>query len=237
MKRKFIALAMAGMLIGAISFAQIPKGSLLIGGSAGFGSYKENAIRSQPYYSNSTIKHRSHSVSPSFGMAVKDNLIIGADITYEEQTQKVNYTYPYMGPVVLPYFQNKKYKNYSKGGGVFVRQYWGIARNFYVFGQGRLGFAITRNEYGQATNPSATFLKGWNVNASVYPGLSYAISKKVHLESTFFNLLTLQYQNQNNTSDPEVGVAAPYKRTQFSVSSSFDNATAFSLGVRVLLSK
>lgn len=235
MNKKFMALAVAGVLVCSLSQAQIKKGSLLFGGSAGYGAYKEETAYSQPYSYQAKTKFRNYSVSPSIGKAVKDNLILGLDITFEEQKEKllsVN-----SGGIGIPVMGRTEFRSYAKGGGIFARQYWGIATNLYVFAQARLGFAVTRQEFDPASGNRSSYLKGWNANASLYPGLSYAISRKVHFESTFFNLLTLQYKKQKNETDPESGSSNPYTRKGFSVSSSFDNATAFTLGVRVLLSK
>ena len=235
MYKKSIALAVAGALICSMSQAQIRKGSLLIGGSAGYGAYKEERTNSLITGSTTEVKYRNHTLSPSFGKAIKDNLIIGMDVTYEVSKEKLRQKIS--GNIAVPYVAPRDFENSSIGAGFFVRQYWEVARNFYAFGQGRLGFAITREEYDQSIVITSDYLKGWNVSASVYPGLSYAVSRKVHLESTFFNLLTLQYRQQKVDSDVETGSGSSWKKNNFSVSSSFDNATAFTLGVRILLSK
>jgi hypothetical protein len=232
MKRKFIALAIAGCFVSALSQAQIRKGSTLIGGSAGYSAYKADKLPDANW--NRETKFRSFSFSPSFGIAIKDNLIVGADILLEGSKEK----YADIPNFPAPFNKTEDYKNYSRGGGVFVRKYWGVANKLYVFGQGRLGVAVTREDFKPYENSINSYLKGFNVAASVYPGLSFAVSRKVHLESTFFNLLTVEYSKKKyKGGDLEIGNRMTGEFSNFRISSSFDNATAFTLGVRVLLSK
>ena len=101
-----------------------------------------------------------------------------------------------------------------------------------------MGVAVTREDFKPYENSINSYLKGFNVAASVYPGLSFAVSRKVHLESTFFNLLTVEYSKKKyKGGDLEIGNRMTGEFSNFRISSSFDNATAFTLGVRVLLSK
>lgn len=221
---KLIALAIAGCLVTALSHAQIKKGSLLFGGSLGYASTKQDSKTGNVTYE---LKKNEVIISPSFALAVADNLFVGADLALNSTTDK--YTYSGMATP-------GKIKSSTKGGGIFVRKYWNIADRFYIFGQGRAGFDAFNRDY--ATNPPSlptTYEKGYIVSASIYPGLSFALSKKVHLESTFLNLVTLQYTKRsdyNKQNDQKLN-----KDRYFDVISSFDNATSFTIGVKVLLSK
>lgn len=221
---KPVALAIAGILMSALSHAQIKKNSLLFGGALGYTSFKQNS-RTPPI--NSETKRNEILFSPSFAVAVANNLFVGADLTWRTNTDKYSST-------DMP--DQVKVKSSSKGGGFFVRKYWSVVDRFYIFGQGRAGYESFERDY--ATYPPslpATYEKGYTVSASVYPGLSFALSKKVHLESTFLNLVTLQYtkrSDHNKQNDAKLN-----KDSYFDVTSSFDNATSFTIGVKVLLSK
>lgn len=226
MKMKFIALAIAGSLISLLGQGQIKKGSLLFGGSLGYNSIKQNSKTTNPVTSYE-LKREDIIVSPSFAMAVANNLFVGADLSWNTNTDKFT-----TNDMTIP----GKIKSSTKGGGVFVRKYWNIADRFYIFGQGRLGYDYFNRDY--ATNPPnipTHYEKGHILSASVYPGLSFALSKKVHLESTFLNLVTVQYAKRSNyakQNDQKLN-----KDSYFDVISSFDNATSFTIGVKVLLSK
>lgn len=223
MKRKFIALAMAGCFVTAYAHAQLQKGSLLFGGSVGFSSSK----RSAGFYNNWDLdtKTTSISLSPSVAIAVAGNLFVGADLIFSNSKDKYS---------AAPPQSWQKYNSNSYGGGVFVRKYWSIVDKLYIFGQGRLGYEQYKRDVQPYFNPGS-YYKGFSVQASLYPGISYAISKKVHLESTFFNLISVAYSRDREYNKPTDAKIQTVK--SFSVRSSFDNATVLSVGVKVLLSK
>lgn len=216
---------MAGCLVSALSHAQIRKGSLLFGGSVGYTSQEQTTTT--PISGNYKQKITTLLLSPSFATAISDNLFIGADLTWTNSKQKSSNSFD-------P--STTEQTNYAKGGGVFVRKYWSIVDKLYVFGQGRLGFQTYRNDIIFPEPPNYPgYRKGNTFQASFYPGLSFALSKKVHLESTFLNLVTFEYDkgsDYNKASGTKVN-----KYSNFGVNSSFDNATTFTLGVKVLLSK
>lgn len=218
MKKKFIALAIAGSLISALSHAQIKKGSLSFGGSVGFSSTKQESKNS---FSTSENKQQQILFSPSFAYAIADNFFLGADLSFTNS--KNEYT-------------NTKYKGNSAGGGVFARKYWSIADRLYIFGQGRVGFDMYKYDVQSYPPTSPTsYHKGYNVYASLYPGISLALSKKVQLESTFLNLITVQYNNDKEHAKPTDDKIT--KSSDFYVNSTFNNSTQFTIGVKVLLSK
>jgi hypothetical protein len=104
--------------------AQIKKGTVILGGQIGFSSQKtknDPAPPPNPYPAD--FKSTNIMVSPAFGRAIKDNLVIGADIyysyvkygSYQPQEQKINFY----------------------GAGFFVRKYNDLGKGFYLFVQGR----------------------------------------------------------------------------------------------------
>lgn len=224
MKKKFIALAIAGSLISVLSHAQIGKGSFLFGGSIGYSTGTSSNIPARDWQYET--KRSSIQLSPSFAYAVSDNFFLGADLSFSQYREKYDIATP--GAVT-------SFKNNSYGGGIFARRYWEVANRLYIFGQGRIGYlSIKNNLPPYDINTSSTKIKGYVLDASIYPGLSFALSEKVHIESAFFNLLTVAYSKRdysyyNNTP-------AESMKT-LNVSSSFDNATSLTLGVKILLSK
>jgi hypothetical protein len=227
MKRKFIALAIAGCFVSALSHAQIKKGSLLFGGSVGYSSNSQEDVDALD--NKTDRKGKVLVLSPSFAMAVADNLFVGADLNWEKG--KNTTTYP---------SKIEREANYKTiGGGVFVRKYWSVVNNLYIFGQGRAGFGSFKNDLtaNDATNVIG-YTKGHTIEASVYPGLSFALSKKVHLESIFWNLINVEYSKGNDYSKiPNTPETKMRSYNDLDVSSSFSNSSYFTLGIKVLLSK
>lgn len=223
---KFIALAVAGCLATALSHAQIKKGSLLFGGTLGYTSISQDINTTDPGTSYDS-QRKELLLSPSFAVALANNLFIGADLTWNNINEKYSQ---------INIQAKREVKYITKGGGVFARKYWNIVDRFYIFGQGRVGIETFKNDIAFA--PPALpygYDKGYTIAASIYPGLSFALSKKVHLESTFLNLITLQYTKSTEYSKQTD--TKQYKESYFDVSSSFDNATNFTIGIKVLLSK
>lgn len=226
MNMKLIALALAGCFISALTQAQLRKGSLLFGGTVGYNSTKNK--NDYPGYQSGERKEQALVVTPSFAVAIKDNLFLGADITFAKTKDR----FIQEGPAYTPEINGKAF-----GAGVFVRKYWNIVDKLYIFGQGRAGYTNIKMDLGGSlpTYPPSEYAKAHSVEASLYPGLSLALSKKVHLESTFFNLFTLTWRKSTDFSknnDREIR-----KNNNFTVGSSLNNANNFTLGIKVLLSK
>lgn len=227
MKSKIIALAIAGCLISAWSHAQIRKGSLLFGGSIGYASYDQTDHDS---FNNKTERKGSTLLlSPSFAIAIADNLFAGVDLAGYEGKEKV----------YNPDGTKREVKFKTAGGGIFIRKYWNLVDKLYFFGQGRVGYESFKNDIqnSEPTNP-VEYTKGHNIEASVYPGLSFALSKKVHLESIFWNLVEVQYTKRGDYyRTPGNADIKTRSYNDFDVSSSFSNSSYFTLGVKILLSK
>jgi outer membrane receptor for ferrienterochelin and colicin len=103
-----------------------------------------------------------------------------------------------------------------------------------MFLQGRLAFNYFRNEYSssyQATDK----IKRYTIGISAYPGISYAVSKRLQLETGFNNLLNLNYFTENR----EIGGSLGYtdKTNGIGISSSINNISSLYLGFRLLLNK
>lgn len=103
-----------------------------------------------------------------------------------------------------------------------------------MFLQGRFGINYNSIEY---SNPSSNFdkTKRYTVGVSVYPGISYTVSKRLQLETGFNNLLGLNYFTEKR----EVSNTFPYteKTNGISINSSLNNISSLYLGFRVLINK
>jgi len=190
--------------------AQIKKGAILLGGQLGFSGAKTE-YQLTP---GSSTKNTSFYVSPVFGKAVKDNLVIGADISFgygryeNENTNEQN--------------------NTTYGAGFFIRQYKELGKGFYLFGQGRLGGYYMRQEQTILQPPAGeTLQKSYNIQLSFYPGIAYSATRKLQLEAGLNNMVAVQY---NHSPGPAT------KGNSFSLNTSLNSAMSnFTIGFRVFL--
>ena len=188
--------------------AQIKKGATLLGGQLGFSSTTTD-YSSTP---GPSTKNSSFSISPAFGKAVQENLVIGADIDFEYNK-----------------FNNQnidEHKSTVYGIGVFVRQYKELGKSFYLFGQARLGGNYVRFEQAAPQVPSS-IQKNYNVQLSFYPGVAYSATRKLQLEAGLNNMVAIQYAHSSSLTT---------KSNQFSLNTSLNSAMAgFTIGFRVFL--
>jgi len=188
--------------------AQIKKGSILLGGTLALETEKTN----NPGESRQT----TFFISPSIGKAIRDNLIAGVDLMFSttENTGETNF--------------NVNYKGY--GAGFFLRKYAPLGKNFYLFGDARLGGSYNKNKSEQlGTGGSGSYSEGYNINLRVYPGISYSVSNKLQVELGLPSLINANYyrdlQGQKST------------RNSFTLRSALGDAAALTVGIRVLLNK
>jgi len=193
--------------------SQIKKGSIFLGGDIGGSTQKTKTD------GVTSDKQSGINISPVIGKAIKDNLVLGINaginLYKDENTTNTN----------------------SYSAGVFLRKYKNIGTSgFYIFVQGGLNGAYYTQKRNVAPSPISNETKIIFVGLSAYPGISYAISRKLHLETGFNNLLLLNYRNEKReTGDP---VISTQKTNAFNISSSLNNATSsLYLGFRLLIGK
>lgn len=171
---RFTLLTIAIFLFASITKAQITKGSTFIGGQISGYTYKyENSIYPNPQKQNSIF------VSPAIGTAIKQNLIAGIDLTYGHTKNDNGF--------------NPQVKGNNFGGGFFLRRYTSIANRFYFFLQGRAGYFHDKTEStsGSAVNTNQSN----NFNIGLYPGVSFALTRCLHIEAGLNNLVLVNYSH------------------------------------------
>jgi hypothetical protein len=183
--RKIFYLTIVFISASLITNAQIKQGQSLLGGDISFFSLTTK----QPAGNNYMTGETSFSLSPSFGKAIKDNLILGFDLTYF-YTQSKN-------------VDNVGYQSTSKtngyGFGIFLREYKPLGKGFSVFTQERLGGSYE-------TNYDAGVLDGrtLNVNLGLSPGVAYAICRRVQIEASFQNVIAVNFAHDKDGVDPDI---------------------------------
>ncbi len=206
----FIAFALAGT-----TSAQITKGSVFLGGDV--------SAYTQKTKSEGEVTNKSSGiyVMPVFGKAIRENLVFGITAGLSISDNEV-----------LTNSVEQEAKGYNAG--VFLRKYKNIGTSgFYVFIQGGLGANYQLQE-NSGTYVGYDKTKKITIGLNAYPGISYAVSRKFHLESGFNNLLMINYYHEKReTGTPVIG----YKTNGFAISSSLQNSSALYLGFRLLIGK
>lgn len=198
------------------SSAQISKGSLLLGGDFSLFTEKQK----QGIQENNT---NGVNFSPLIGTAVKNNLIKGV---YMQLGYRNNEN-------INSQFVNKT-KNSNYGAGIFLRKYSSIKNNFYGFLQGNLGFSYSKNKNENSTS----FYEGkqTSVGVNMSPGLSYKVSKKLHIEAGLREIASMGYSVTKNRNVVST-TSSDSKTNSFSVSTSLNNFSSnIYFGFRLLLS-
>jgi hypothetical protein len=221
LKCLFSLFALTGVLT---SQAQINKGSVLLGGSIGYNKGKSATWQQD-------IKIKTFIFSPAVGVAVKENLVVGARIDYLKQTQNSQND---------AYYTNKQAietKNY--GGGLFVRGYVPVINRLYVFGEGTASYTVLRETNTQTSNyndKQVRKTKGYSTGLSFTPGVSFAVTKKFQIEGGFNSLFNVSYlKSKTNYTTGYVGNVKPDKQELFTAGISHDDESMFYVGFRFVL--
>ena len=218
--KKVILFTIISCSLHSISKAQISKGSIFFGGGISINDTKYN----NPSGNTQGIKENVLSVTPAIGIAIKENLVAGIKLKYGHSENVYN-----SSPISLSENETTSY-----GGGIFLRKYLTLGKGFYVFGDGALEYTKDKTTQNSMNINAPTILshaeaKGWNLGLGFKPGVSYAVSKKFHLEAGLPNLLSLDYGRSKSSNSG--------KRTTFGLSSNAGSLSSFSFGFRVLLAK
>ena len=211
MKRKLLLFLFIVLSSSQIALAQIKKGSIFLGGSAFITASKVNSD-----FSDGDRKQLNYSFFPAAGKFIEDNLVWGGELQIAGFNNKYGF--------------DLYQRNFTVGAGTFIRKYFQVVNRLYVFGQGRFGVNYIR-ENARGTH-DALDSKGYSIGISAYPGMSYAISKKVYLETGFANLVTIYYQHKKAHQN----IAPTTIRTgDFHFGTSLDSETGLTVGIRVII--
>ncbi|MBC7851642.1 MAG: hypothetical protein H7Y31_17995, partial [Chitinophagaceae bacterium] len=207
MKKQFL-LASAFSILAFVANSQIKKGSTFLGGTISASVSKTD----QPV--GPDLKNNSFVFSPAIGKAVRDNFIVGGELSFQSGKNENN-------------FYDTEQTGF--GAGVFIRQYKTLGKGFYLFGQGKLGGFYRNHEVDNKTSPMASYeQKDFGVEANFYPGISYAVTNKLHIEAVFNNLAYIQY----STSKTEDATGTESTTNGFSIGTSLSNFGDLGVGVR-----
>ena len=197
------------VFLASVLHAQINKGSILLGGNIGFSTNKTK---------DTSLKNNSVSVTPVAGIAVKENLIVGISLNYGHSENNL------YSPSA-----ETEYKSY--GAGIFVRKYVPLGKGFYFFGETGLNYQNYSDSYIYGSQKNER--KVQNISIDLYPGVSYAVSKKFQLEFGLPQLVTLGYSKTHNL----VNDATTQKTNGVNFNAAASSFSSFILGFRIFLPK
>ena len=220
--KKFTFFIVVTLCVSSISFSQINKGSVLLGGNISFGfGTTENVTNTIP---NTSTNYKNHGflVSPSVGIAIKENTILGIGLSYGNSQN---------GNEQSPQSQNTS----SVGGNIYVRKYLLLGKNFYLFGQANTYYNYTKQD-NKTANGDMNNYKVSRIGFNFYPGLSYAVNRKLHLDAGINNLLDLGY-SINKYENVYSGNQSTITSKGFSFDANANVAAPFTIGIRFLFAK
>ena len=213
--RKFTLLTTAFLFIASLANAQITKGTVLLGGGISANTNKSES-------DNNENESNGFSIFPAIGFTVKDNTVVGLRGGYSHSKSDYNNSYP-----------EQENNGYSLG--VFMRKYLSLGKNFYLFGEGGVGYNHQNNS--QTSSIDAKYIsKGNGVSANLYPGIAYALNKRIHLEASINNLISLGYYT-SKTENISMGSQTSSKANGFSFDTNVSTSVPLSLGFRFVLGK
>lgn len=222
MKRKLYLSLLAACVFSSVNHlnAQISKGTALTGLSLYYSTSKNKSS------SSNTNSQSSYAFSPSYGVFVKQNLVIGGEL---------NLSYSKSESDQSAGNANTQKRNWY-GASVFARQYKNLGSSgFYLFLQGNVGANVSRGK-NYTKNPSTADMNteenGFNIQLGIYPGIAYAVTPMFHIETGLNNLFYAQYLNSktNYTNNPSLN----YKSSGFNAGANIGQNTQWSIGARLL---
>jgi hypothetical protein len=212
MERKILLVFVVVLYSVTCTKAQIGRGSTFLGGNLGF-STSENFDRKQTVFL----------ISPSVGITVKENFILGTSLRYGHLKNEHN---------------NVKGKDY--GIGIFARKYKPLGKGFYLFGHSELGYTYNYQDQvvfiSQSTDTHREKIQSIRLNLN--PGLSYAISNRLQVELMFSDFISATYSRFKKESLKNQHLIEP-KSNSFSVNSnlSINGINSLEIGIRIFLNK
>lgn len=157
------------------------------------------------------------------GIAVKENVVVGLRFNYgNSQTEQGDAT------------SRQEQETNTKGAAVFYRRYLSLSQRFFLFGEGAVYYSNYRYD-NEVTNYRST-QRNHTVGVNAYPGVAYAVSKKMHLEAGLNNLLDVSY-GTGKTETVSGGSTTVTKSKGFNVATNVSASAPLTVGFRIVLGK
>lgn len=220
MKLKILFSVVFACTLLTASYAQINKGTVWIGSNF---SYARDKAKPDQYLLSG--ESRTVSILPSFGVAIKENMVLGIFGTYTNTFREQQLT---------SYYSKRDEKTY--GGGLFVRRYVPVFKRFYLYGEGRLGYnkSELKENWANTSTSGNSKLKGWETGLTFTPGIAYGITRSILLEAGVAALFDARYKKTESIYNPTTQL---YSEKTFTAGVRLENASAFYIGIHFLINK
>ena len=210
MKKKITVAIIAFLCCSFFVNAQINQGSVLLGGQA---SYSNTDYGNGPANQSSQKTHNGQ-VTISVGKALKENTVYGVNLTYS------NYFQSNIGQ--SPNLYDSKSNFY--GGGIFVRKYKPLGKDFYLFGELEASYAAGKTTLKYLSGSRVNGPKASIAQLALTPGISYQLLKKLQVEITIPDIASAQYST--NTTE-----GSSSKQNNFGFNTTLNSFALGNLGI------
>jgi hypothetical protein len=140
--------------------------------------------------------------------------VVGISASYQHSKSKTGST------------TNSEFNSY--GGGIFIRKYIPVVSQLYLFGDARL--YVSRGIEKGYPSGGAFKNKTWDIGISATPGLAYAVTKSIQIETGVYSLFSARYQKR----ELKQGLSEA-KNNSFSAGVLLDNNSPLYIGFRFLI--
>lgn len=206
------------LLLNIISYSQINKGAIFIGGEL---SGTHNKVTQDGSFFSSQV---GFTFSPVYGQAIRKNLILGGLLIATFEKDDFTST-------------NTKQEQNSYGVGVFVRKYYPLKTlPIYFFFEGRLSGIYSPFVQKTTLTGNKQNQNFYIIDVEAFPGVSFALNKKFHLETGFNNFFLAEFFHEKKIiSSPTTSTV--YRTNTITIYNSLNNKATFSLGFRLLINE
>lgn len=218
--KKLYALAFAA-LVCSIAHAQIKKGDIVLGGNLQFFDQGQQTFNAaSPPATNSS---RNLSIAPSFGKAIKDNLVLGFDVSYSNSRSE--------------YTGSSATDGNGFSAGFFVRKYKPLGNGFFLFGQSRLSGSYSHSSQNEppGNQPDRDVFNSYGFSLQFFPGVAYALSPRWQLELGLSNFFLISYSNSKETLSYTNQTDSHFNAHQFSAQSFLTGSNTLTVGARYFI--
>ncbi len=164
---KIVTLIISALFFSFTTNAQdIEKGRYMLGGSVSTNNQKTEIPNRAD--NRSTVTQFNIAASRFY----KNNRSAGINFSYFKNNNRT---------------ENFSQKNEEYGGGIFLRQYLPLGKSFFLFAEEGVG--AYKSKYNTSYNNTEGNKTSFQLN--IYPGIAYSIAKKIQLELSLMNLITI----------------------------------------------
>jgi opacity protein-like surface antigen len=225
--KKMYALA-AFITFFSAAHAQIKSGDIVLGGNLGY----DNQGSSSPQIPGSVSptsfsKGNDLSFNPSVGKAIKENLVLGIDLSYTHSS--------FSGNVAGSPAATNSANGFLVG--VFIRRYKPLGNGFSLFGQAEVAGSYSHNRSVDPTTDGSNMKENvYFLTFQLYAGIAYALNRRWQLEVGIPNFLSIDYNHVKSNTTYTNGVPDQVASSHlFSLASALTNANQISVGIRYFI--